>query len=173
MSAGITSDQTWQPTKSLAFLANASATVLPLRGTWTKLTNRNEDNAALSWVTALITVAESPSKITLRRPRSAANWTAQRHAKASISVIELANGIDIDRAPMAWPHQWRTMTPSPAVLDALKTAASKFTLWISGSEGHHWCSTAGLGISGSSSWTARNSCNNEPACRTSSFLFFF
>ena len=92
------SNQTWHPTMFLAFLAKASATKLPVRCTWMKSKNRKEetkhrisstmfpyeDNAAFLWETALITIVESPSKMTLWRPSSAANWTAWRQARAFV-----------------------------------------------------------------------------------------
>ena len=92
------SNQNWHPTMFLAFLAKASATKLPVRCTWMKSKNRKEEtkhqisstmfpyehNAAFLWETALITIVESPSKMTLWRPSSATNWTARRQARAFV-----------------------------------------------------------------------------------------
>ena len=107
----------WGPTEHLAFLANASATTLQDRWTWTKwndwktetkvrmssTTSPYEFNTGLSWEIALITEAESPSKITFWRSFSAANITARRQASTSKSATVEARAIGIDTAAVASP----------------------------------------------------------------------
>ena len=72
--------------------------------------------------------AESPSNITQWRSSSAANWTALRQARASMSATDEDSRVGVHRAPRETPRQSRTMTPIPAQLVCLKRAASKFTL---------------------------------------------
>ena len=173
MSKGKASGQTWQPTMDVTFLARASATTL----TWLNLTEEKldskhwtsstifpkEDSKARPWETAAMIVAESPSTITRWSSSSAANWTALRQARASMSATDEASGVSIDRAPRETPRQSRTITPSPAEFEWLKRAASKFTFTKPGSGGRHWCRAEGRGRGSSVIWLAMNSWSRAPA----------
>ena len=154
-----------------AFLARASATILPERFTWVKITEEKlgskyrtsstifpkEDSIQIPRETAKITVAESPSKITRWRSSLAANWTALRQVRASISATNDNNSVDIDRALRGAPRQSRAMTPRPAKFTWLKSATLKFTLTYPISRGRHWCRAKGRGRGAFGIWLEMNS----------------
>ena len=126
MSKGKASIQMWQPAMEEAFFARASTTLLPERFTWLKLTeeklgNRSrtsstifpkEDSLEVPWETAEIIVAESPSNITRWR---AANWTALRQARASISATIDDSIASTDRTLIANPARWHQVQLSSCV----------------------------------------------------------
>ena len=63
--------------------------------------------------------------------------TTRRQARASNSTTDWAARTDVDNAPIASPRQSRMITPIPAWLQDLKTAASKLALNLLSSGGCH------------------------------------
>ena len=84
-----------------------------------------------------MTVVESPSKMILSKPSSAASSIARVAAKASISTMKLASWTFWVQEAIARPWLSRIITPRPALPTSWKLIASKLALYQSKGGGDH------------------------------------